>query len=133
MQNSESAEIAVVGNDGLVGVFLFMGGDFTSSRALVQSAGGAYRLTAQLMKEEFDRGGPVLHLGSWSADSTCLTSSVSRCIERDRSVRNAISRARWLARNAGSRAGRGVVILGFPLVGQAAPVRRGRTRRDSDR
>jgi CRP-like cAMP-binding protein len=62
MQNGESAEIAVVGNDGLVGVFLFMGGDFTSSRALVQSAGGAYRLTAQLMKEEFDRGGPVLHL-----------------------------------------------------------------------
>jgi hypothetical protein len=41
---------------------LFMGGDSTSSRALVQSAGGAYRLTAQLMKEEFDRGGPVLHL-----------------------------------------------------------------------
>jgi CRP-like cAMP-binding protein len=62
MQNGESAEIAVVGNDGVVGVPLFMGGDSTSSRALVQSAGGAYRLTAQLMKEEFDRGGPVLHL-----------------------------------------------------------------------
>ena len=62
MQNGESAEIAVVGNDGLVGVSLFMGGDSTSSRALIQSAGGAYRLTAQLMKEEFDRGGPVLHL-----------------------------------------------------------------------
>jgi CRP-like cAMP-binding protein len=62
MQNGESAEIAVVGNDGVVGVSLFMGGDSTSSRALVQSAGGAYRLTAQLMKEEFDLGGPVLHL-----------------------------------------------------------------------
>jgi CRP-like cAMP-binding protein len=62
MQNGESAEIAVVGNDGLVGVSLFMGGDSTSSRALIQSAGGAFRLTAQLMKEEFDRGGPVLHL-----------------------------------------------------------------------
>jgi CRP-like cAMP-binding protein len=62
MQNGESAEIAVVGNDGLVGVSLFMGGDSTSSRALIQSAGGAYRLPAQLMKEEFDRGGPVLHL-----------------------------------------------------------------------
>ena len=62
MQNGESAEIAVVGNDGVVGVFLFMGGNSTSSRALVQSAGRAYRLTAQLMKEEFDRGGPVLHL-----------------------------------------------------------------------
>jgi CRP-like cAMP-binding protein len=62
MQNGESAEIAVVGNDGVVGISLFMGGDSTSSRALVQSAGGAYRLTAQLMKEEFDRAGPVLHL-----------------------------------------------------------------------
>jgi CRP-like cAMP-binding protein len=62
MQNGESAEIAVVGNDGVVGIALFMGGDSTSSRALVQSAGGAYRLTAPLMKEEFDRGGPVLHL-----------------------------------------------------------------------
>lgn len=53
MQNGESAEIAVVGNDGIVGVSLFMGGDSTSSRALVQSAGGAYRLTAQLMKRGF--------------------------------------------------------------------------------
>jgi CRP-like cAMP-binding protein len=62
MQNGESAEIAVVGNDGLVGVSLFMGGDSTPSRALVQSAGDAFRLPAPLMKEEFDRGGPVLHL-----------------------------------------------------------------------
>jgi CRP-like cAMP-binding protein len=62
MKNSESAEIAVVGNEGVVGVSLFMGGESTSSRALVQSAGGAYRLTAERMKEEFDRAGPVLHL-----------------------------------------------------------------------
>jgi len=62
MQNGESAEIAVVGNEGVVGVSLFMGGDSTPSRALIQSAGGAYRLTAQLMKEEFNRAGPVLHL-----------------------------------------------------------------------
>jgi CRP-like cAMP-binding protein len=62
MKNGESAEIAVVGNDGMVGVSLFMGGGSTSSRALVQSAGGAYRLSAELMKQEFDRGGAVLHL-----------------------------------------------------------------------
>jgi CRP-like cAMP-binding protein len=62
MRNGESAEIAVVGNEGVVGVSLFMGGESTSSRALVQSAGSAYRLTAQLMKEEFYRAGPVLHL-----------------------------------------------------------------------
>src|SRR6202161_3363799 len=62
MQNGESAEIAVVGNEGVVGVSLFMGGDSTPSRAVVQSAGGAFRLAAHLMKEEFYRGGPVLHL-----------------------------------------------------------------------
>jgi CRP-like cAMP-binding protein len=62
MQNGESAEIAVVGNEGVIGVSLFMGGDSTSSRAVVQSAGDGFRLTAQSMKEEFYRAGPVLHL-----------------------------------------------------------------------
>jgi hypothetical protein len=62
MQNAESAEIAVVGNEGVLGISLFMGGGSTSSRALVQSAGGAFRLSADVMKQEFDRGGPVLHL-----------------------------------------------------------------------
>ncbi len=62
MKNGESAEIAIVGNEGVVGVSLFMGGGSTSSRALVQSAGGAYRLSAELIKREFDRPGPVLHL-----------------------------------------------------------------------
>ena len=62
MKNGESAEIAVVGNDGVLGVSLFMGGDSTSSRAIVQSAGGAYRLAAPRMREEFDRVGPVMHL-----------------------------------------------------------------------
>jgi CRP-like cAMP-binding protein len=62
MKNGESAEIAVVGNEGVVGVSLFMGGGSTSSRALVQSAGGAYGLSADVMKQEFDRAGPVQHL-----------------------------------------------------------------------
>jgi CRP-like cAMP-binding protein len=62
MKNGESAEIAVVGNEGVVGVPIFMGGGSTSSRALIQSAGGAYRLSAEVMKQEFDRAGPVLHL-----------------------------------------------------------------------
>jgi CRP-like cAMP-binding protein len=62
MENGASAEIAVVGNEGLVGVSLFMGGESTPSRAVVQSAGGGFRLKAQLMKDEFNRAGPVLHL-----------------------------------------------------------------------
>jgi CRP-like cAMP-binding protein len=62
MENGASAEIAVVGNEGLVGISLFMGGQSTPSRAVVQSAGQGFRLKAKLMKDEFDRAGPVLHL-----------------------------------------------------------------------
>jgi CRP-like cAMP-binding protein len=62
MENGASAEIAVVGNEGIVGISLFMGGESTSSRAVVQSAGEGVRLKAQVMKDEFYRAGPVLHL-----------------------------------------------------------------------
>jgi len=62
MENGASAEIAVVGNEGIVGISLFMGGDSTSSRAVVQSAGLGLRLKAQVMKDDFNRAGPVLHL-----------------------------------------------------------------------
>ena len=62
MADGASAEIAVVGNEGILGISLFMGGETTPSRAVVQSAGYGYRLRAQLLKQEFDRGGPVMHL-----------------------------------------------------------------------
>ena len=62
MKNGASAEIAVVGNEGLVGISLFMGGESTSSRAVVQSAGHTFKLSARCVKEEFNRAGPVVHL-----------------------------------------------------------------------
>ena len=62
LENGASAEIAVVGNEGILGISLFMGGDTTPSRAVVQSAGFGYRLKAHLLKTEFNRAGPVLHL-----------------------------------------------------------------------
>jgi CRP-like cAMP-binding protein len=62
MEDGASAEIAVVGNEGVVGVSLFMGGETTPSRAIVQSAGHAYRLRGQLLKDEFYRAGPLQHL-----------------------------------------------------------------------
>ncbi|MEO6917740.1 MAG: Crp/Fnr family transcriptional regulator [Collimonas sp.] len=62
LENGASAEIAGVGNEGIVGVSLFMGGESTPSRAVVQSAGLGYRLRANIMKEEFNRAGPLLHL-----------------------------------------------------------------------
>ena len=62
MENGASAEIAIVGNEGMVGISLFMGGESTPSRAVVQSAGQGFRLKAQMLKDEFNRAGPVLQL-----------------------------------------------------------------------
>src|ERR1700681_4392616 len=62
MKSGASAEIAVVGHEGVVGMPLIMGGGSTPSRALVQSAGEGFRLAADLMLLEFERGGPVMHL-----------------------------------------------------------------------
>jgi CRP-like cAMP-binding protein len=60
LNNGASAEIAVVGNEGAVGVSLFMGGESTPSRAVVQSAGSAYRLSRARLKKEFERHGLLL-------------------------------------------------------------------------
>ena len=74
MENGASAEIAVVGNEGIVGISLFMGGESTPSRAVVQSAGQGFRLTAQTIKDEFNRSRPgdapaaALHPGADHAD-----------------------------------------------------------------
>lgn len=62
MESGDSAEIAIAGNEGLVGVALFMGGNTTPSRAIVQSAGQAYRLNAQRLKDEFSRNGAMQRL-----------------------------------------------------------------------
>jgi CRP-like cAMP-binding protein len=62
MEDGASAEIAVVGNEGAIGVALFMGGETTPNRAIVQSAGFAYRLTGQRLKDEFNRHGQMLHV-----------------------------------------------------------------------
>jgi CRP-like cAMP-binding protein len=62
LENGSSAEICVVGNDGVIGVALFMGGETTTSRAIVQSAGFAYRLTGRRLKQEFERRGETMHI-----------------------------------------------------------------------
>jgi CRP-like cAMP-binding protein len=62
MADGASAEIAVVGNDGIVGISMFMGGGSTPSRAVTQSAGEAFRLEAKLLIQEFNRYGPTAHL-----------------------------------------------------------------------
>jgi CRP-like cAMP-binding protein len=62
MEDGASAEIAIVGNEGILGISLFMGGETTPSRAVVQSAGHAFRLKAALLKNEFGRFGPTMHI-----------------------------------------------------------------------
>lgn len=62
MEDGSSAEIAIVGNDGVVGIALFMGGETTPSRAVVQSAGYGYRLKASILKAEFEQGGALQHM-----------------------------------------------------------------------
>ena len=62
MKNGASAEIAVVGNEGVVGISLFMGGDTTPGRAVVQSAGQGFRLEARAVQEAFKSSGPVMHV-----------------------------------------------------------------------
>jgi CRP-like cAMP-binding protein len=62
MEDGASAEIAIVGNEGILGISLFMGGETTPSRAVVQSAGYGYRMKAQILKDEFGRFGPMMHV-----------------------------------------------------------------------
>ncbi|WP_175772534.1 Crp/Fnr family transcriptional regulator [Paraburkholderia phenazinium] len=59
MEDGASAEIAIVGNEGMIGISIFMGGETTPSRAIVQSAGQAYQLDPRVLKDEFRRAGPV--------------------------------------------------------------------------
>jgi CRP-like cAMP-binding protein len=62
LENGASAEISVVGNEGAIGVSMFIGGETTSSRAIMQSAGSAYQLSGRRLKEEFERHGDMLHI-----------------------------------------------------------------------
>lgn len=62
LEDGSSAEIAIVGNEGAVGISIFMGGESTTSRAVVQSAGRGYRIKSSIVLEEFNRSGPIMHL-----------------------------------------------------------------------
>lgn len=62
MENGATAEVGLAGNDGIVGIALFLGGDTTPNRAIVQVAGGAFKMRARVLQDEFARGGPVQQL-----------------------------------------------------------------------
>lgn len=94
MEDGSSAEIAIVGNDGVVGISLFMGGDTTPSRAVVQSAGYGYRLKAANLKKEFERGGEVQHLLLRYTQSLITQMAQTAVCNRHHSVEQQL--CRWL-------------------------------------
>ena len=94
LEDGASAEIAVVGKEGAIGVALFMGGETTPNRAIVQSAGFAYRLTGQRVKEEFNRHGQLLHLLLRYTQSLITQMAQTAVCNRHHSVHQQL--CRWL-------------------------------------
>ena len=93
-ESGASAETAGVGNEGVVGISLFMGGDTTSSSAVVQTAGHAYRLERQLLKREFDRGGLTQRLLLRYTQALITQMSQTAACNRHHSVQQQL--CRWL-------------------------------------
>jgi CRP-like cAMP-binding protein len=94
MENGSSAEIAVVGNEGMVGISLFMGGDTTPSRAVVQSAGEGYRITASILKTEFALGAELQHLSLRYTQALITQMAQTAVCNRHHSVDQQL--CRWL-------------------------------------
>jgi CRP-like cAMP-binding protein len=94
MRDQSSAEIAVVGNEGVVGVSLFMGGETTPSRAVVQSAGHAYGLKSEVLKKEFARGGELQYLLLRYTQSLITQMTQTAVCNRHHSVEQQL--CRWL-------------------------------------
>jgi CRP-like cAMP-binding protein len=94
MEDGSSAEIAVAGNDGLVGIALFMGGESTPSRAVVQSAGYGYRLKAAVLQREFKRGGELQHLALRYTQALITQMAQTAVCNRHHSVEQQL--CRWL-------------------------------------
>jgi CRP-like cAMP-binding protein len=94
MEDGSSAEIAVVGNEGILGISLFMGGETTPSRAVVQSAGYGYRLKANYLKDEFERAGPTMRLLLLYTQALMTQMSQTAVCNRHHSIEQQL--CRWL-------------------------------------
>jgi CRP-like cAMP-binding protein len=121
MENGASAEIAVVGNEGIVGISLFMGGESTPSRAVVQSAGHGFRLNAQTMKDEFNRAGPVLHLLLRYTQALITQMAQTAVCNRHHSLDQ--QRCRWLLLSL-DRLGGNELVMTQELIANLLGVRR---------
>jgi CRP-like cAMP-binding protein len=94
MEGGESAEIAVIGNDGMLGIALFMGGESTPGRAVVQSGGNAYRMPGRLLKGEFNRHGEFLTVMLHYTQSLITQMAQTAVCNRHHSIEQQL--CRWL-------------------------------------
>jgi CRP-like cAMP-binding protein len=121
MEDGSSAEIAVVGNEGLVGIALFMGGESTPSRAVVQSAGYAYRLRASVLKGEFGQGGELQHLLLRYTQALITQMAQTAVCNRHHSVEQQL--CRWLLLSL-DRLSSNEVVMTQELIANMLGVRR---------
>ena len=120
-ESGASAEIAGVGLEGMVGMSLFMGGDTTSSSAVVQTAGQAYRLERRLLKQEFDRAGPFMHLLLRHTQASITLMTQTAVCNRHHSVEQQL--CRWLLATL-DRIPSGELVMTHELVANMLGVRR---------
>ena len=121
LENGESAQIAVVGNEGLVGVSLFMGGESTPSRAVVTSAGDGFMLSADALKKEFARSGPVMHLLLRYTQALITQMTQTAACNRHHSLNQQL--CRWLLMSLDRQQGHKLVMT-HDLIANLLGVRR---------
>ena len=122
MTDGASAEIAVVGSEGVVGIAMFMGGETTPSRAVVQSAAQAYAMTAEVLKEEFGRGGMLHFLLLRYTQALITQMSQTAVCNRHHSVEQQL--CRWLLMSI-DRLGKGQeLVMTQELIANMLGVRR---------
>jgi CRP-like cAMP-binding protein len=122
MQNGASAEIAVVGNEGIVGVSSFMGGQSTPSRGVVQSAGQGFRLKADFLEQEFNQTGPVLRLLLRYTQALITQMSQTAVCNRHHSLDQQL--CRWLLLSLDRLQGRDELVMTQESIANMLGVRR---------
>jgi CRP-like cAMP-binding protein len=121
IESGASTEVAGVGHEGVVGVSIFLGGDTTPSSAVVQTAGHAYRLERRLLKQEFDRGGPMLNLLLRYTQALITQMSQTAVCNRHHRVEQQL--CRWLLATL-DRVPSGQLVMTQELVASILGVRR---------
>jgi len=121
MRNGQAGEIAVVGNEGVVGISMFMGGETTPSRAVVQAAGSAWRLPLKALRKEFDHGGDFQHLLLRYTQALITQMSQTAVCNRHHSVDQQL--CRWLLMSL-DRLGSDELVMTQELIANMLGVRR---------